>query len=248
MDSETLYLQLGELIASTPTVDGSPLSGEAHRWLGRACALVEQSGRGIDMDLIGFRSASDFLVGARWQSNWHTVQTILYRAFARAELAAPLAAQGTFLPIGGFFTLYEACRGALGSAKTSILLVDPYIDNTVLARFGALIPPGVSLRLLSNTKQVQNNNGLIDAICEWKRQFSNEKPVEFRLAPPSALHDRVILVDGGKAGWVVGQSVKDATGKSPTYFLKLPGEILEPKASYYEQLWSHAEVAVKRAS
>jgi hypothetical protein len=60
LDAESLYLQLGQLIAEMPTLGGNaPITPEINRWLGRAAHLVTEAGVGLDP--VSFTVASDAL-------------------------------------------------------------------------------------------------------------------------------------------------------------------------------------------
>jgi hypothetical protein len=166
------------------------------------------------------------------------VLTTLHRSFAKAELEVPNATQGTFLPVGEYFTLHEAFGKILSHASKCVLLIDPFVDHTVLTRYGHLVPAGVELRLLASAREKKNAAGLVATIAEWHRQHGQERPVKLLLTEHKNLHDRIFLLDHGAAGWVFGQSIKDAVERSPTYLLKLPDEILPSKFAYYDDLWS----------
>ena len=53
MDAESLYVQLSRLIETMPPLEAhGPYLQETHLWLGRAVALVEESGNIIDASTI----------------------------------------------------------------------------------------------------------------------------------------------------------------------------------------------------
>jgi len=59
----------------------------------------------------------------------------LYKAIAIAELDAPAGAQGAFIPVGNAFEAYSAIAKVLRSAASDVLIVDPYMDDSVLTDF-----------------------------------------------------------------------------------------------------------------
>ena len=63
----------------------------------------------------------------------------------------------------------------------------------------------------------------------------------FELRNSQDLHDRVVFVDG--RCWVIGQSIKDAARKKPTYMIEHenPGR-MQP---IYENVWNQAATVVK---
>lgn len=123
IDPAALYQQLGELTASMPGSNSDWQSLEAKQWLGRASVLVEASNAGIDA--IAFTVASDSIGTVLHVQSMQRMSNILYRALARAELAAPASAQGRFIPVGESFSALSAIAKVLTSAKGRALIVDP---------------------------------------------------------------------------------------------------------------------------
>lgn len=121
MEAEALYQQLGLLIAETPAgLPGpGPITPEMHRWLGRAAALIEADGNMVDG--VSFNVAASGLNGVLREHNAHDVVVILHRCFARAELSAPAATQGAFIPVGEAFSALQAMSKVLGEAKSDVL-------------------------------------------------------------------------------------------------------------------------------
>ena len=74
----------------------------------------------------------------------------------------------------------------------------------------AKVGPGVSVRLLTSSPS--------DALRSLAAKFSARNSVQFEARSTSAIHDRVIFIDGRDC-WVIGQSIKDAAMKKPTYLL-----------------------------
>ena len=152
LDPELLYRQLGQLVADMPDLAGDGVITPAmHTWLGRAAALIAEDGRTdalAAVDRSGFAIASDGLVGIRRGEKAHQIATILYRALAHAELKAPAAVQGAFIPVGGVFDVFRQVSKVLEEAKRDVLIVDPYMDAKVLTDFAPLAAEQVTIRLL----------------------------------------------------------------------------------------------------
>lgn len=147
IDPEALYVQLGHLISTMPDFEnGNWNSPEARLWLGRASALIEMDGLAAS---VGFTVAAEGLGSVLHDRNVQKIISTLYRAFAKAELAAPTAIQGSFIPIGEAFTAHAAVSKVLANASTSTLIVDPYSDATLLTDFAVLAPEGVLIQVLS---------------------------------------------------------------------------------------------------
>src|SRR3546814_4187720 len=108
MDPETLYLQLKRLVASMPELDGTgPITSEINQWVGRAIALVEASGAGV-ADIASLRVCSQGLASTIRNPHAQAIATIVYSALGRAELKAPVSAQGAFIVAGDTLNAFAA--------------------------------------------------------------------------------------------------------------------------------------------
>lgn len=236
---EEMYRRIGRLIESAPAFGGiGPLSVDQMTWLGRAEALVASGG--------GLAAQVDFSVSRQSLSRptersaaQQTLMLLLYRILADAELASPPGAQGAFIPVGNSFDAYAAVAKVMSSAKHDVLIVDPYMDDTVLIDFGGTLADSVSLRLLTDQATAKPN--LAPAAARWKVQYSS-RPLEVRLASPKALHDRAIFVDRLEA-WTVTQSLKDLAKRSPAEIVRAD-DIAALKIAAYEDIWSNSKVVV----
>ncbi len=237
IEPEALYHQLGHLVATVPDLSyGQCDTTEVHQWLARVCALVDASGDPIDAGFL--RNACDGLDGGvLHDSNVHRIITIVYRALARAELAAPTSAQGTYIPAGGSFTALAAVSKILGSAKTSVLMVDPYADAILLTEFAVLAPEGVEVHVLADA--TFHKPGLEPAAKYWAKQFGLSRPLDVRLASPKSLHDRLILVDSRDA-FTLGQSFNALASRAPTSLVRADSETARLKVAAYNDIWTAA--------
>nr|WP_249153278.1 phosphatidylserine/phosphatidylglycerophosphate/cardiolipin synthase family protein [Bradyrhizobium diazoefficiens] len=239
MQPEELYRRVGRLIESAPTFAGiNGLSVDQMTWLGRAEALVVSSG-----DL---RAQTDFALAkqaiaqppARAMAQQNLMLT-LYKVLAAAELASPPGVQGAFIPVGNSFDAYAAIAKVMSTAKQDVLVVDPYMDDTVLTDFGGTLTEGIVLRLLTDQATVKPN--LTPAANRWKKQFAR-RPLEVRFAPQKALHDRAIFIDRSEA-WTVTQSLKDLAKRSPAEIVRAD-DIAPLKIASYEAIWLNSTIIV----
>ncbi|WMT71061.1 phosphatidylserine/phosphatidylglycerophosphate/cardiolipin synthase family protein [Bradyrhizobium sp. Ash2021] len=236
---EELYRRIGRIIEECPSFAGiSNLSADQLTWLGRAEALIAVCG---DMLIQAeFAAARATLAQSTMrQSGFQDLMMALYRALAKAELAAPAGAQGAFIPVGGSFDAYAALAKVFSQAQFDLLVVDPYMDDSVLLEFGGAVPETVTLRLLSD--QATAKQSLEPAAKRWKAQYPN-RSLQVRLTPARGLHDRVILVDG-KEAWTITQSLKDLAKRSPAEIVRA-NDIAALKITAYEQIWTTAGVLV----
>jgi hypothetical protein len=236
LNAESLYRQLGRLIEEMPKKWDGHVSDEAHRWIGRADALLDQNG---DVrDTTEFRMATARLGTAMWPTALEQIKRVLYRALAAAELKAPAAVRGSFIPVGSSFDAFAAISKILQTAKRDVLIVDPYMDETALTEFGQAVPPGVTLRLLADEKD--HKSTLTPASQKWAAQYGTTRPLSVRLAGPRTLHDRAIFIDGVGA-WTLTQSLKDFAKRSPAEIVRAD-DTAALKIAAYEGVWSTASV------
>jgi hypothetical protein len=243
MTPEAIYMQLGQLAAATPEFGKrGDLDQDTQRWLGRVGALVEVV---LPAESFKFNLAADniFGSGVAREGSIQAVISVLNRALARAELSAPSGVAGMFLAVGHPFDAQQAFGKMVETARTNILIVDPYLDQVALVRYFSMVPESVNVRLLGGDASPKWSVGLAAAVAAWATQYGPARPIEYRLAPEKALHDRIALVDDGKEGWNIGQSLKDLAVRSPTAFIKLPQEVLAAKDAYYQDLWVNGKPA-----
>lgn len=245
-DSETLYRQLGRLIETMPDLAQSPLSTDAHLWIARAFALVKEVNNladpalfSVEAGTLGETGRSDFEYRRRIKAV-HEITAIVYRAFAIAETRAPAGVSGAFIPIGNSFDVFAALSKLFRTATHEVLIVDPYMDVTVLTEFGTAIPEGIKLRLLSD--QADHKQTLEPAAKKWAAQYGTSRPLAVRLAAPKTLHDRAIFIDQ-KTAWTLTQSLKDFAKRSPAEIVRAD-DIATLKISAYESIWQTASTVV----
>jgi hypothetical protein len=238
LDSETLYLQLRRLVASMPDLEGAgPVSPDVYQWLGRAAALVEQTG---DLgDLVQLKVSAQSLNSVLREDNAQTIAAIVHRALARAELNAPATAQGAFIAAGDTLNAFAAVAKVLARAKRDVLMVDAYADQTIITDFAVTAPENVSVRILGANKEARKLS-MRPAVERWKQQFGAARPLEVRVTQASALHDRLILIDEAEA-WSAHQSFNGMAKSSHTSIERSDDELGSAKITAYEAMWNAAD-------
>ncbi|MFV8647327.1 hypothetical protein [Ralstonia pseudosolanacearum] len=213
-----------------------PVTAETNQWLGRAAALVEAA-FGQSVDLISFKVSADNLDSALRAVNAQTIAATVHRALAKAELMAPAASQGAFIPVGESFSAIAAVSKVLATARQTVLIVDPYADAKALTDFAVLAPEGVQVRILTDAGTAKPS--LKPAAESWTKQYNGTRPLEIRLAAARTLHDRIITVDDAQA-WTLTQSLKDFAARSPATIVKVDAETAGLKIGAYAAIWQGA--------
>lgn len=237
MDPESLYVQLGRLIQTAPNLSAAlPFPAATQQWLGRASALVEEVGDRADIVLMKTMVGSLGNRTTQFQAA-HEIVAIVHRALAKAEMRAPIAAKGAFIPAGNAFDALAAISRTLSGAKRDVLLVDPYMDERALTDFARLMPEDVALRLLADEQS--HKPSLRPAVERWKKQHGQKRPLVARLSAPRTLHDRLIIVDGSDV-WILTQSLKDFAARSPASIVRADGDAATLKVAAYQTIWDTA--------
>lgn len=169
-----------------------------------------------------------------------TIMLVLYKALASAELKAPPSAQGAFIPAGNRFDAFAALTKVLQTATSDVLIVDPYMDQTVLTDFGGAVSGGVTVRLLADESSVKSS--LAPAAKMWATQYGATRPLGVRFAMARSLHDRAIFIDRTTA-WILTQSLKDFAKRSPAEIVRAD-DTASLKIAAYESVWSTAAIVV----
>jgi hypothetical protein len=237
IDPESLYIQLGHLLASVPDfMEPGPLSPETEHWLARAYALVAAAGDPIDTAEMR-RVTDQFGDLVYRQLSLAPILNILRRTAAVAELQSPVSVQGTFIHAGNVFDAMVALGKVLQSATSEVLIVDPYMDEKALTDFVLLVSEKVPIRLLSDAQSVKPT--LRPAYERWVKQYGPARPLTVRLAPARTLHDRVIIIDGA-AAYVSTQSLNAIAVRSPASITRADAETAGLKIEAYQKIWDSA--------
>ena len=238
-DPESLYRQMGRIIETMPDFSGyAPITDDEYLWIGRASALIEQGGNILDQS--DWRMATKNLQTALRHDAVQPMKMVLFRVLAAAELNAPAGVRGSFIPVGNNFDAFSAVSKVLKTAKKDIMIVDPYMDESVLTDFAGPTPENVNLRLLADEAHVKPS--LEPAAKRWRDQYKNLRPVELRLAAERRLHDRAIFIDHQTA-WILTQSLKDIAKRSPAEIIRAD-DTASLKIPAYESIWQNSKVVV----
>lgn len=229
MDPHVLLAQLRALLARVPdfaAMRGLPM--EHTTWLAQAYALVS---RWDQFEAIPFKTASDFLIGGLNRDiNIAQIFGTIHRAIADLELKVPETKNQVFGP-GAVYDFFKALSDLLSSAKTSLLIVDPYMDAQVFDTYLSKAPAGVAIRLLIGRASPD-----LKAAAE---KFVAQYHANIEIRTSTELHDRVIFIDSDVC-WVLGQSIKDAAVKKTTYLAPLSPDVAAIKQPLYESIWQQA--------
>ncbi len=218
MDADALYIRVGRLIECMPDLANVVLNTDTLKWFGDAYAVAEASG---DVFLkVELKSAIDNISrlagyaasASQAQASARIIQTTLYRILFTTELKASAAVQSSFIPAGNSFDAISAISKVLNKAQQDILIVDPYLDHTVLTDFAVLVQENVLIRLLADQKD--HKPSLEPSFQRWVVQHGSNRRVQLRLAPARTTHDRLIIIDHSEV-WILTQSLNAFAHRAP---------------------------------
>jgi hypothetical protein len=117
-------------------------------------------------------------------------------------------------------------------AQKDILIVDAYLDEEVFNLYVSKVPAGVTVHVLTNKvgANVQTVAG----------KYAKSGSLELRSS--ADIHDRAVFLD--QRGWVIGQSIKDAAKKKPTYMIELTEPSLTASRAAHNQIWASATTII----
>lgn len=136
---------------------------------------------------------------------------------------------GAYEP-GEEYQFYKDLKTIVGFAARDLFIIDSYLDTQLFDVYMENVS-AVFIRVLTN--QVS------DPLRIVAEKFA--KRGNFELRSSKDAHDRVILADD--RCWVVGQSIKDAAKKKPTYIVEHEGAAA--MRGIYEGIWTNAATVVK---
>jgi len=134
---------------------------------------------------------------------------------------------------GDEYAFYKDLKDIMARANTDIFIVDNYLNTEFFELYVATVHPGISFRILTDAMK-----GNLEAVA---RKYAASHSIELRSG--ADVHDRHIFVDN--RCWTVGQSIKDAAKKKPTYMVELSAGLVPTMRKIYQDLWAKAAVVVK---
>lgn len=132
--------------------------------------------------------------------------------------------KGVYEP-GDEYGFYRDLSSLIATAVREVFVVDAYLDEQVFNLYVDKVPAGATVRILSN--KIGTN---VDTVA---KKYAMGRPLELRSTP--GVHDRLLFVD--QRGWVIGQSIKDAAHKKPTYLIELEEPSLTAERDIHNKIW-----------
>jgi len=159
-------------------------------------------------------------------------ESLLKAMIKELELSLPDAEiKGVYEP-GEEYAFYRDLSSLILTAVQDILIVDAYLDEQVFNLYVGKVASSASVRILSN--KIGAN---VETVA---RMYAKNRSLEMRSS--THVHDRAIFLD--HRGWVIGQSIKDAARKKPTYMIELSEPTLTASKDVHSRIWAAAIVVI----
>jgi hypothetical protein len=159
-------------------------------------------------------------------------EALLRSLVATLRLQLPEAEIKGVYEAGDQYAFYRDLGSLIQTATKDVLIVDAYLDEEVFNLYVSKVPDGAPVRMLSN--KIGAN---VETVA---RMYAKGRPLELRSS--ADIHDRAVFVD--QNGWVIGQSIKDAARKKPTYMIQLHEPSLTASRDAYSRIWTAATVVI----
>ncbi len=130
------------------------------------------------------------------------------------------------------YDAYRELQAIIVAAKTSVLIVDPYVSHEIVTLYLARCAPAVTMRVLTKNSGTTDHQSFVAEQAKFRQQVGQRFDARIATAP---LHDRYVFVDD--KSWATGQSLKDMAKKSATYLVELR-DVVPTLRAHYEGLWT----------
>ena len=139
--------------------------------------------------------------------------------------------QGVYNP-GDEYDFYRDLSSLVEAVTNEILIVDAYLAEDVFNLYVSKVPDSATVRILS--EKLGPNVEVVTG--------KYVKSQQLKLRSSNRIHDRMLFLD--QRGWVIGQSIKDAAKKKPTYLIELNEPSLTASRDAHEKIWNEAKVII----
>jgi len=227
MIDEQLLAELEDLLRAKPE---NLTSGDADaiEWLGRALAIIENSGSFQSVTAIGYvRTMQNKIIGGLVRDSAKSDLMVVLsqiRASLRMKTIGPVS---TAIGQGMVFNYFDEVRKIISSATKDILFVDPYLEAEFVSRYLPYIPSNVRIRLLASKR--------LDQLIPAVETFSKQNNISIEVRSTNNIHDRHFFIDG-ISGFQSGASFKDGAVKAPTGIIQIT-DAFPAVQKTYEDMW-----------
>jgi hypothetical protein len=160
-------------------------------------------------------------------------EATLKSSIAEIEAGLPEADLKGAYAAGDEFAFYKELKDIVAGSTKDILIVDNYLSSEFFELHVEPIRAGTPTRIL--TDKITGN---LQAVAGKYAPRGG-----FELRTSADVHDRHVFVDGRCR--IIGQSIKDAAKRKPTYIVEIGAALVPTFRKIYEDIWARAMSVVK---
>ena len=164
-----------------------------------------------------------------FEARFQEYETFVKGCLAELTLLLPEPEIKGVYTVGEQYEFYRDIKQLLALATKHILIIDPYLNTEIFDVYAGGVDRGVHLNILTSN--------LPSDVLQLAHKYAAGG--NFSLRTTNAIHDRVIFTEDHV--WMVGQSLKDAAKKKPTYIVE---HDLKPMEVVYDDIWKQARVVI----
>ena len=159
------------------------------------------------------------------------LSSVTRSSIAELEVILPQPEIAGSYDTGDEYAFYRDLKTIVGIATKELFIVDNYLDTQLFDVYMENVNRSVTVRVLTDK--------VVTSLTMVAGKFS--KRGGFELRSSKDVHDRVVFADD--RCWVIGQSIKDAAKKKPTYIVEHSGAA--SMKGIYDSIWVSATTVVK---
>jgi hypothetical protein len=159
------------------------------------------------------------------------LSSVVKSSIAELEMMFPEAEIAGAYVAGDEYRFYRDLKTIVAFASKELFVIDNFLDTQIFDVYMENVGSSVAVRVL--TQKVP------DTLKFVAEKFAQRGGFELRSS--NRVHDRVVFADA--RCWVIGQSIKDAATKKPTYIVEFAAA--NTMRDIYEQIWASSTSVVK---
>lgn len=234
IEKHILLLKLVNLKENSPDFSiQTPLGmgSNQRQWLAEAGALIGK----VNSEKKTFYKTLMLVLHSNWEFAIQNIQGIVMDLVEELKLDLELSGEaniGTVYAEGEVYNFYADLKEIVNSAKSHILLVDPYFNGEAFDHYLSDVDKSVEIQIIAD-KFSTNVKTYVD---RHRKQFRST--IELRSS--QRIHDRILFVDSTDC-WIMGASIKDG-GKKVTYLIPTDPVLATKKFQIYDEIRLNSEV------
>lgn len=198
---------------------------------GEGSKNVEQLNNADSAGGFWFPGMSDQEIQENFKSRMEAFAATVSSSLAELEMLMPEPEITGAYDAGQDYQFYKDLKVIVALAANDLFVVDNYLDAQLFDVYMERLSSSVYVQVLTNKVN--------DALRSVAEKFARRGAFELRSSRD--VHDRVVFADS--RCWVIGQSIKDAANKKPTYIVEHSGS--GTMRAIYTSIWTAASVIVK---